>query len=177
MRLNDLGPLMVRRQDGRLSFDRFRADPALAAVQWPDAVLRDFLFDHGDYGPFVDDYGHLDLSAVTWTLEAIPAADFHTMPTGESEAGLIEHFAQNPVYWATVKGPEVDRHWEDHGTWRRAPLLIDRRLLNPSDSGLQVLEGRTRVGVLRGRLREQLHVAPEHQAWVGRQMSIKGDDA
>ncbi|MFE8965062.1 hypothetical protein [Streptomyces iakyrus] len=169
MNLNDLGPLMVRRQDGRLSFDRFRADPALAAVEWPDDVLQDFLFEHGDHGPFVDDYGHLDLSAVTWTLETIPAPDFHTMPTGESEAGLIEHFAQNPVYWASVKGPEVARHWEDHGTWRRAPLLIDRRLLNPSDSGLQVLEGRTRVGVLRGRLREQLHVAPEHQAWVGRQ--------
>ncbi|MEV2257020.1 hypothetical protein AB0I94_41895 [Streptomyces sp. NPDC050147] len=168
MNLYGLGPLMERRQDGGLSFERFRADPALAGLRWPDAVLRDFLFEHGDHGPFVDDYGHLDLSAITWTLEAIPTADFHTMPTGESEAGLIEHFAENPVYWASVKLPEVGRYWEENGTWLRPPLLIDRRLLNPADSGLQVLEGRTRVGVLRGRHREQLHVAFEHRAWVGR---------
>ncbi|MGW2182917.1 hypothetical protein ACWCXX_33580 [Streptomyces sp. NPDC001732] len=131
-------------------------------------MLQDFLFEHGDYGPFVADYGYLDLSAITWTLEAIPATDFHTMPTGESEAGLIEHFAQHPVYWASVKVPEVGQHWEDHGTLLRPPLLIDRRLLDPADSRLQVLEGRTRVGVLRGRLREQLRVAPAHQAWVAR---------
>ncbi|MFD4955195.1 hypothetical protein [Streptomyces sp. NPDC058451] len=168
MNLNELSSLMECRQDGGLSFERFRAVPSLAALHWPDDVLRDFLFEHGDHGPFVDDYGHLDLSAITWTPETIPAADFHTMPTGESEAGLIEHIAKNPVHWVTVRPPEVGRRWEDHGTWLRPPLLIDRRLLDPESSGLQVLEGRTRVGVLRGRLREQLHVAPEHQAWVGR---------
>ncbi|MFC7869455.1 hypothetical protein ACFU5B_37375 [Streptomyces murinus] len=168
MNLNDLTPLMKRRQDGGFGFERFRADPALTGLLWPDDVLRDFLFEHGDYGPFVADYGHVDLSTITWTLETIPTADFHAMPTGESEAGLIEHFAQHPVHWVTVRPPQMGQHWKDHGTWLRSPLLIDRRLLNPADSGLQVLEGRTRVGVLRGRLREQLYVAPEHLAWVGR---------
>jgi hypothetical protein len=168
MQLSDLSPLMARRQDGGLSFAHFRADPALVSLQWPDDVLEQLLFDHGDHGPFVDDYGHLELSAIAWTLETIPTADFHTMPTGESEAGLIEYFAQHPVHWVTVRPPQVGRHWEERGTWLRPPLLLDRRLLNPSDSGLQVLEGRTRVGVLRGRMREELHVAPEHQAWVGR---------
>ncbi|WP_234427005.1 hypothetical protein [Streptomyces niger] len=124
--------------------------------------------DYGDKGPFVHDYGGVDLCGITWKLETIPAADFHTMPTGESDADCIEHFAQNPVHWVKAEPPEVGRHWEEHGTWLRPPLLIDRRLLNPAGSGLQVLEGRTRVGVLRGRLREQLCVAPGHQAWVGR---------
>ncbi|MGA5566618.1 hypothetical protein ACPCUV_36375 [Streptomyces platensis] len=170
MKLNDLSPLMARRRDGGLSFDfdRFRADPGVAALQWPDDVLRDFLFDHGDNGHFVDDYGDVDLCAITWKLETIPAAAFPTMPTGESDAGCIESYAADPVYWVKVRPPEIGRHWEDHGTWMRPPLLIDRRLLDPADSGLQVLEGRTRVGVLRGRLREQLRVAPHHQAWVGR---------
>ncbi|MEW2426057.1 hypothetical protein AB0911_36675 [Streptomyces nigra] len=148
MKLNDLGPLMARRQDGVLSFERFRADPALAALQWPNDVLRDFLFDHGDNGHFVDDYGDIDLRAVTWTLETIPAAAFPTMPTGESDAGCIESYAADPVYWGKVRPPEVGRHWEEHGTRLRPPLLIDRCLLDPADSGLQVLEGRTRVGVL-----------------------------
>ncbi|MEU9850088.1 hypothetical protein [Streptomyces sp. NPDC047985] len=168
MKLNDLGPLMARRQDGGLRFERFRADPALAALQWPNDVLRDFLFDHGDNGHFVDDYGDVDLCAITWKLETNPAADFVGMPTGASDAGCIESYAENPVHWVDVRRPEVGRHWEEHGTWLRPPLLIDRRLLDPADSGLQVLEGRTRVGVLRGRLREQLRVAPAHQAWVGR---------
>ncbi|MFF2314621.1 hypothetical protein ACFVVJ_31410 [Streptomyces albidoflavus] len=168
MNLNDLSSLMERRQDGGLSFERFRSEPALTALRWPDDVLGDFLFDHGDNGPFVDDYGALDLTAITWTLETIPSADFHKMPTGESEVGLIEHFAKDPLHWVAVRAPEVGRHWEDHGTWLRPPLLIDRGLLAPASNGLQVLEGRTRVGVLRGRIREQLHVAPEHQAWEGR---------
>ncbi|MFE6946037.1 hypothetical protein [Streptomyces chartreusis] len=90
------------------------------------------------------------------------------MPTGESDASCIERYAENPVHWVAVRPRQVGRHWEEHGTWLRPPLLIDRRFLDPSGGGLQVLEGRTRVSVLRGRLREELHVAPEHDAWVAR---------
>ncbi|MFF7105215.1 hypothetical protein ACFY9X_34050 [Streptomyces nigra] len=167
MKLSDLSTLMARREDGGLSYDRFRADPALAALQWPDDVVEQFLFNHGDNTAFVYDYGSIDLREVTWRLETIPAADFRQMPTGASDAGCIECYAENPVDWVKVRHPEVGRHWEEHGTWLRPPILIDRRLLDPSDSGLQVLEGRTRVGVLRGRLREGLNVASHHQAWVG----------
>ncbi|KOV78396.1 MULTISPECIES: hypothetical protein [unclassified Streptomyces] len=151
-----------------LSYDCFRADPALASLHWPDDVLEQFLFDHGDNAAFVYDYGSINLHEVRWRLETIPAADFIGMPTGASDAGCIESYAENPVHWSKVRRPEVGRHWEEHGTWLRPPLLIDRRLLTTADSGLQVLEGRTRVGVLRGRLRQQLRVAPAHQAWVGR---------
>ncbi|WP_329446326.1 hypothetical protein [Streptomyces canus] len=167
MKLSDLSPLMARRQDGGVSFARFRVDPALVSLQWPDDVLEQFLFDHGDNAAFVRDYGGIDLREVRWRLETIPAADFVAMPTGASDAGCIESYAENPVHWVNVRRPEVGLHWEDHGTWLRPPILIDRRLLDPSDSGLQVVEGRTRVGVLRGRLREGLHVASHHQAWVG----------
>ncbi|MFJ9893451.1 hypothetical protein ACIQPR_08965 [Streptomyces sp. NPDC091280] len=167
MKLADLSSLMARREDGGLSFDRFRVDPVLALLQWPDDVLEQFLFDHGDNGAFVRDYGGIDLRKITWRLETIPVADFNEMPTGESDAGCIEGFAEDPVHWVEIRPPEVGRHWEEHGTWMRPPILIDRRLLVVSDSGLQVLEGRTRVGVLRGRLRDGLHVATRHRAWVG----------
>ncbi|WP_234336429.1 hypothetical protein [Streptomyces sp. NRRL S-920] len=90
MKLTDLGPLMVRRQDGGLTFERFRADSAVAPLQWPDDVLKDFLFDHGDNGAFVDDYGDIDLCAINWQLESIPATDFHGMPTGASDDDCIE---------------------------------------------------------------------------------------
>lgn len=170
MKLEYLSPLMKRRRVDGLSYDydRFRADPAVASLRWPDDVLEQFLYDFGDNPAFVNDYGNIDLHEVTWRLETIPAADFHGMPTGATDAGCIEKFAENPVHWVQNRPREVGRHWEEHGTWLRPPLLIDRRLLGPPSSGLQVVEGRTRVGVLRGRLREGLHVAPDHQAWVGR---------
>jgi hypothetical protein len=112
---------------------------------------------------FIDDYGGIDLHGVTCRLEMISVTDFRTMPTGASEPDCIENRAKCPV---SIYPLDVGQHWGKRGTWLRPPLLIDRRLLDPPGSGLQVLEGRTRVGVLRGC--ENLRVAPEHQAWVGR---------
>lgn len=166
MKLSDLRSLIATCRTEEFSYSQFRADPALTAVQWPDDVLRQVLFDHGDH--FLDDYGDLAPNGVTWRVETIPAADFHGMPTGKSDSGYIEHIAENPVWWVGCRPLEARRCWEERGTWLQPPLLIDRSLLDPRDSGLQVLEGRTRVGILRGRLREELRVAPEHQAWVGR---------
>ena len=34
MKLSDLSSLVARREDGGLSYDRFRADPALASLPW-----------------------------------------------------------------------------------------------------------------------------------------------
>jgi hypothetical protein len=39
MKLSDLSPLMAARRED-LSYDRFRADPALASLNWPDDVLE-----------------------------------------------------------------------------------------------------------------------------------------
>ncbi|MEU8708638.1 hypothetical protein [Streptomyces sp. NPDC048565] len=168
MKLSNLSPLFARRRAGGLSYTygQFRADPALAPLNWPDDVIEQFLFDHGAH--FLADYSDLDLCGITWQLESVPSGDFRIMPTGESDAGCIEEKAADPVLWVGQQPSDVGRHWEEHGTWLRAPLLVDRQLLNPPDSGLQVLEGRTRVGVLRGRLHEQLVVAADHVAWVGR---------
>jgi hypothetical protein len=58
--------------------------------------------------------------------------------------------------------------WKIHGTWKRWPILLDRELLEPAAEGLQVVEGRTRLGVLKGRARAGSRVAKQHLAWVGR---------
>ncbi|MFK4102025.1 hypothetical protein ACI2L1_18500 [Streptomyces sp. NPDC019531] len=152
MKLSGLRPLMACRQDGGLSFARFRADPALVSLQWPDDVLEQFLFDHGDN------------AGLRTRLRRHRPARRH-VAAGDDPGRGLRRDADRSV---RVRRPEVGRHWEEHGTWLRPPILIARRLLDPSDSGLQVVEGRTRVGVLRGRLREGLHVASHHQAWVGR---------
>lgn len=173
MKLTDLRDLMRRRRAGLgLSFDAFRADLMIASLQWPADVVEQFLYDHGDHGPFHRDYGHVDLTTIVWTLETVTAAELSTMPTGRSEADCIEQFALHPGHYVRVRNSGIHvgvaEMWRDHGTWKRPPLLLDRRLLDSSGSGLQVLEGRTRVGILRGRLRENDFVAAAHEAWVGR---------
>jgi hypothetical protein len=138
-------------------------------LAWPDDVVEQWLYDHSGFGRFLMDYGGLDLTAIHWHDELVPAEQFLTMSTGPSEAGLIEEFAQNPDHWSEVRRPQgVPQHWEVHGTWLRRPLLIDRTLLLPPAVGLQVIEGRTRVGVLRGFLERGRSVAAMHSAWVAR---------
>ncbi|MFF8717179.1 hypothetical protein ACF07T_37990 [Streptomyces sp. NPDC015184] len=175
MKLADLRELMCRRRANSglgLSSDAFRVDPVIASLRWPADVVEQFLYDHGDHGPFQRAYGNVDLAAIVWTLETVTAAELSTMPTGPSEAGCIEQFALHPGHCISVRSSGihagVPEKWRDHGTWKRPPLLLDRRLLDPSASGLQVLEGRTCVGILRGRLRENDFVAATHEAWIGR---------
>ncbi|MFB6784501.1 hypothetical protein ACFCX0_46385 [Streptomyces sp. NPDC056352] len=177
MQLLDLDPLMVRRRDNGLSLVDFRVHPAIASLQWPDDVVEQWLFDHGDNASFLRDYGGIDLREVEWSLETISAEELYEMPTGASDDGCIEHFAANPDHWVGVRPPDVGLCWEEHGTWMRPPILIDRSLLDPRESGLQVVEGRTRVGVLKGRRRKGAFVARQHRAWAGRAKSRGAADS
>jgi hypothetical protein len=91
------------------------------------------------------------------------------MPTGESDGALIDENAENADHWSEVRRHQgVPQHWESHGTWLRRPLLIDLALLHPVLGGLQVIEGRTRVGILRSFIRRGRSVAAAHAAWVAR---------
>ncbi|WP_043425468.1 hypothetical protein [Arthrobacter sp. 162MFSha1.1] len=152
-------------------FAIFLARPEIAALGWPAEVVRQWLWEFGDRGQFLDDYGAVPLDRVAWFLEEVPAAEFDTMPTGASEAGLIEGFAAQHRHWLTAKSrykPAVRADWEERGTWSVPPVLIDRSLLDPPGDGLQVIEGRTRVAILRGRRQDGLTTADRHLAWVGR---------
>ena len=94
------------------------------------------------------------------------------MPTGPSDrdvisrnASLHEHLVETRRFGVHVGVRET---WELHGTWKRWPILIDRTLVDPVAAGLQIVEGRTRVGVLAGRLRDGLYTATSHLVWIGR---------
>jgi hypothetical protein len=142
---------------------------SVAGLGWPEDVVEQWLYDHSGYSPFLIDYERLDLSSVSWREESIPVGQFLTMQTGDSEADLIEELSQNPEYRSEVRRPQgVPQHWESHGTWLRRPVLIDRALLAPPAQGLQVIEGRTRVAVLRGFVQRGRSVASSHAAWVAR---------
>ena len=147
----------------------FLENDQVKRLAWPADVVEQWLYDHSGFGRFLVDYDGLDVTTLRWNDEPVSADEFLTVPTGPTEAGLIDEFAQNPDHWSEVRRHQgVPQHWESHGTWLRRPLLIDRTLLRPPANGLQVIEGRTRVGVLRGFLERGREVAPTHRAWVAR---------
>lgn len=164
-----------RDSDRAYNFESFRREPTVAALRWPADVLEQWLYDHADNEHFLQDYGAVDLSSIAWDVEVISRAELMDTPTGPSDTDCIERFAANPAHWISVRShgihKGVSETWETHGTWKRWPILIDRSLLSPPSDGLQVVEGRTRVGVLKGRHSNGSFVAPKHLAWVGRAAS------
>lgn len=89
--------------------------------------------DHGGTSEFIDDYGGIGLHGVAWRVETIPATDLRTMPTGASDAGCIESYAEDPVRSRSVPGsrPELGKS-TGPGCARLSPgrrVGIFRRLL------------------------------------------------
>jgi hypothetical protein len=166
------------RESERCGFEAFRYDPKVLSLRWPADVLEQWLYDHADNGAFLQDYGDVDLSNIEWNVEAISTDELIRMPTGYSDRTCVDEFAADPDRWIQVRRYGVHMGvalcWETHGTWKRWPILVQRALLDPSAKGLQVVEGRTRVGVLKGRHRKGDLVAKKHLAWVGRYMSLQG---
>lgn len=154
------------------SFDIFNGQPAVRALHWPDDVVAQWLHEHAGNENFERDYGHINLSMLQWTIEVIPLSTWLEMPTGASDGNCIEDYAANPDHWVGLRTSGVHagvpQMWREHGTWKRRPLLIDRSLVTSRKAGLQLIEGRTRVGILRGFHRQQRYVAPSHEAWVAR---------
>jgi hypothetical protein len=172
IRLADFTAIAAVCHTSEAGFAAFKMADAVRALGWPADVLEQWLYDHSDKGPFLRDYGIVDLSRICWSLDALKASDIATMPTGPSDGDAIDEYAANPDHWISVRNSGIHtgvaQMWELYGTWKRWPVFIDRSLLAPPGTGLQVVEGRTRVGILKGRLRQGTFVAERHLAWVGR---------
>lgn len=146
----------------------FLKAPVVARLDWPKDVVRQMLWEHGETEHFLPDYGALRLEQVSWTHEPVARELLQSVPTGLSDDGAIEDYAKLPDYWAEKRGGDVVDSWTRRGTWLVAPLLISTALLTPGSQGWQVIEGRTRVGILRGRAQKGLFVVDYHDTWVGR---------
>jgi hypothetical protein len=147
----------------------YLAIPQIARLDWPAEVIEQWLFDHGGNVSFLTDYGALDLSEIRWAQEEVPVEQLRDTITGQTDQEYLVTAARLHEHWVRVRGSRVQEAWRIRGTWLVPPILITRELLLEEPGiGLQVIEGRTRVGVLQGRLAEGLLVAANHQSWVGR---------
>lgn len=165
------------REPGGSGLEGFIRDERVGVLGWPDDVVEQWLYDFGGWSRFHADYGHLDLTTIEWGDDLVDAEQFLTMPTGPSDVDLIDENAANAAHWSEARRHlGVPQHWESHGTWIRRPILVERSLLYSEGAGLQVIEGRTRVGVLRGFMRQGRKVAATHAAWVGRRrLTVESD--
>lgn len=169
LRLEHLAELSERCRESGGGFEQFVQDERVTDLGWPDDVAEQWLYWFAGWEPFLSDYGQLDLRGLAWTDETLPTSSFLRMPTGKSDGDLMRENAENFEQRLHVRRHlGIPAYWERHGTWRRRPVLLHRGALGCEGEDLQVIEGRTRVGILRGRAEAGGFVAPTHAAWVGR---------
>jgi hypothetical protein len=149
-------------------WDLFLAAPEVASLDWPDDVLEQFLFDHGNKPGFVAAYGHLDLRDMRWRIRTFKAEELRQIGHG-TYFEHVEETRQNPRHWiGNWRGSGVDLGWETIGSWRRPPVLIDGYCAQPAHNGLHVVEGHTRLGLLQGLIDDgTIGAHTEHRAWFG----------
>lgn len=147
----------------------FASIPEIEALGWPLDVVDQWLYEHLPLDEFLCEYVAVDLSRVRWSREELSTEVLEVVPTGKGGADYLAQEAPDyHGHWIKVRGGRVVRSWEEQGTWLRAPILLDRGCFGGPSGALQLVEGRTRVGVMRGRLRDGLNVAPQHTVWIGR---------
>lgn len=151
----------------------FRHDPQVAQLGWPELVVEQFLFDHGNDWRFVQQYGHLDLTAIEWTLELLSARVLATVTGSErSLVGRVEECAVAPSLYIGMRPVTERQQWDRAGTWIKPPLVVTAALLDPPREGLHIVEGHTRLGILQRRLASgQADPDASHEVYVGAQRS------
>lgn len=172
MRLKHYSELAQLCHENGEGFAGFLRHEIVSLLRWPDDVLEQWIYDHAGNDSFLKDYGDVDLPRVAWEVAALSVDTLTVMPTGRSDGDAIECVAADPEHWVAVRGQGVHMGvklcWDIHGTWKRWPIVLDQDLLSPGAHGLQLVEGRNRVGILRGRRRQGNLVADRHLVWIGR---------
>jgi hypothetical protein len=165
--LHDLQHLRTAEDHGDLS--EYTRGLASLGINWPAPPTHEILFNLAGSEHIIRLYGHLDLRRVRWDLQTIPAATLAAaaVPWDEGLEAVAEVCSHLDFTIRNYR--EV---W--NGTWRVPPYLIDGALMNPPAEGLHLIEGHTRMGVLRGSLlRADITPHSLHCVWVA---STSADD-
>jgi hypothetical protein len=150
------------------SWRKFRHSAEALAINWPDEVLRQFVFDHGRLTEFEEQYGHLDLSKLCWQLRDVFVSQLVQASTHPELGGRSSDVAKDLSYYRTLY-KESGVNLPDSTAWLVPPVFVERSLISDNDDGqLHLVEGHTRLGFLRA-MSASGSVSPDgyHLAWVG----------
>lgn len=139
----------------------------------PDDVLTQVYADHGRKDDFQSQYGELDITSLRWEKRAFSAAEIaascyynHFSNWMDAVEQRVAQFSTHG--WACIdKRPDVVAYWQAHKTWLRFPVFIAGHLIGVPTS-LRLVEGHTRVGLLRGLIKANvLPTSSPHEIWLG----------
>ncbi|MET0790951.1 MAG: hypothetical protein ABW061_05475 [Polyangiaceae bacterium] len=167
MRFSDLRYFARNESSGALDGQAAQA----LQLPMPEDVLEQFIVDHSLKPEFQEVYADLDLYGIVWAEGSLPTAQIVACSSKfddyvDEVATILRDGADDrPLPHMT---PESSNAWFDSGTWRRSPVFLDALL---PGCALHLVEGHTRVGVLKGLLRTNIPVRSAHLCWVGRASS------
>ncbi len=142
-------------------------------VDTPVAIVSDLFSDHGRRTDFQSMYGHLEISAINWTLVSLPAHAICLASINEDFRKWFEGVANRASNfesdgWQCIDVREdVIKYWSQHMTWMRPPIFFEGSVVS-SDKELHLVEGHTRLGLLSGLVaRSVIDDQSLHNLWVG----------
>lgn len=139
----------------------------------PLEVTTQFLSDHGRNSDFQAQYSELDLSLIEWRLASVVASTIATCDY-YPKFGKWVNMVQDRTNQYSARGWEcidtradVVKHWRQYKTWKIPPVFLSIRTSHNVNK-LQLLEGHTRIGILKGVINLKL-IEPlsEHNIWLG----------
>ena len=139
----------------------------------PESVIKQVYSDHGRKFEFQDQFGDIEISEIRWNLASLSAGKIVTCAINDRFSSWFTNVGKRASHfhtdgWQCIDSREnVRAHWENSNTWLTPPVFFVGALLGLT-SELRLVEGHTRVGLLKGLL-EQHVLSPEsmHQVWLG----------
>jgi hypothetical protein len=117
----------------------FFESPKVTALKWPVEAVEQFLFDHGSKPEFLEQYGHLNLRALTCDRESLGAQELVGASIYPAFQDWVSSVETNVGYFIQIDNRNAE--WEENGTWRTPPVVMDATLLQVPHAGLHIVEG------------------------------------
>lgn len=134
----------------------------------PEAVLKEIYYGLAGYETFQEAYGHIDLKTIKWKLVNLPIESLLEVRHATYYGMLNEEVEAYPFRGGIdFYGPEIASYWRTYGTWLEPPFFIERSIIESNASGLQLIEGHTRLGALLGEFNHQsITLAKTHKVFL-----------
>lgn len=120
----------------------------------PLQVVDQWLYPHYYNDNMVNNYGWIDYNSVEFAEAELPLEKLVSVYVIEEFRDYVEMRAQSNVF-GDFMCLEIDlEHWKSQLTWRIPPIVLDTKTLMTApkyaeiSTGLQLVEGHTRLGYL-----------------------------
>jgi hypothetical protein len=163
-----------------LPFDSFTNSIDVSSIldimpSTPIYIAEEFYRPFGRQDIHQSEYGFLDIAKIKWSKRYLTAdvinsssilKDFSPWVNTVSER--VQNFSNKGWECIDTRQDVID-YWQNNKTWLKAPLFLERKLLNnKNNDGIHLLEGHTRIGILKGCLKHLLISSDSiHEVWIG----------